>query len=186
MKYTYGEDIKFHVEVLTINNHSLVHDFRCGNSTIDNYINDPDKCCTANNVVSYLFIDDIDQVVIGFISISCSGITHSYQGSTHTLPAIEIHYFAISNELHHLSFFKDDSLEESHYYFSDHILYTFMHFCEEISSTIIGADYILLYAVESAINFYKRIGFTDFHEYMKPDNYQYLNGCQPMYIKFDT
>ena len=52
----------------------------------------------------------------------------------------------------------------------------------EISEEAISFDYILLYSVPEAVNFYKRNGFCEFTEFMKKDSYNYIDGCIPMFF----
>ena len=52
----------------------------------------------------------------------------------------------------------------------------------EISEEAISFDYILLYSVPEAVNFYRRNGFYEFTEFMKKDSYNYIDGCIPMFF----
>lgn len=176
-KYAFGKDIPFKVVLLTEDTYHFVRGFKCGNTSINDYLQT--KALFDDLGTTYLVIDTKDSVAIGYCTMCCSGITFRYQNNVRTLPSIEIRYFAITNRLHKLLF---DDIEE-HYYFSDYILGYFMNKCSEISEEHLAARYILLYSVKDAVNFYKRIGFTEFTDFFEPDQYRYIDGCKPMYIE---
>lgn len=177
--YKYGKDAKFRIEKLSQSNFKYINNFSCGNNEIDSYL--IKKAIDDDEGTTYLVIDELYSEVIGYCTMCCSGLTSKYQNSIRTLPAIEIKYFALSENVQKILYDEDDD----HYYFSDYIFHTFIGMCENIAQTVIAAKYIILYSVPSAIYFYKRIGFTNFSKFHEPDNYLYINGCTPMYAEIE-
>lgn len=177
-KYNYGEEISIVLQKLTRKNIDCVRDFECGNEVIDEYINNPEKSLSVNNGVTYIFVDTKDNVAIGYAVLACSGITHSYQDTRVTLPAIEIKYFALIERLQRLLY----SAEDEHYYLSDFLLGMLMSRCVEISEEV-AARFIVLYAAKRALKLYNRMGFVSFSEFMEPDKYRFIDGCVPMFIE---
>lgn len=51
-----------------------------------------------------------------------------------------------------------------------------------LSHERIGAEKVVLYAVPTAINFYKRCRFKEFEDSMFGDEGTFLDGCVPMYF----
>ena len=173
-----GEDIPFEIVLFTSKYKNAVKDFDCGNEVINQYLTE--QAYDDINAVTYLVINSDNKEVIGFISLCCSGIRYTTDESFHvTLPAVEIKYFAIINSLHKLVF--DDT--DDHFYFSDKVLCEVLRMCRDISERIIGARYILLYAVDSAVRFYERNLFTPYTEFMSKDKIRFLDGCTPMFME---
>lgn len=93
--------------------------------------------------------------------------------------AIEIMFFAIDKRYRHLRY--SDTPAASRETLSSNLFrYTVNHIFD-IARETIGADYIILYAVPKAENFYKRNGFRRFDGNMMPDANPFLDGCIPMY-----
>ena len=82
-----------------------------------------------------------------------------FENDSITYPAAEIKYFAIDKTYQHKSY--DDDFK-----FSDLMLCEVLKKLIEISEEAISFDYILLYSVPEAVNFYKRNGFCEFTEFM--------------------
>lgn len=101
------------------------------------------------------------------------------------MPAIEIKYFALASCVQRLYYSEEDMAENNHYYLSDFWLGEVMYKCSDISQSIIGAKYIILYSVPRGRKLYERMGFNDFQKYMNRDKMRFLNGCKPMYIEID-
>lgn len=176
-----GRDINFKLVEYSSKYYDTVKKFKCGNSVIDDYI--VNKAKDDIGTVTYLVINADIPEVIGFISLSCSGIKHNFCADSgysvsETKAAIEIKYFAIASKFHKLLY--DDS--DEHFYFSDMVFCEALKKCRYISENIIGAEYIMLYSVDTAKRFYKRNLFETFTEYMSRDNINFLEGCTPMYI----
>lgn len=172
----YGKEINYTVEKLSPDDVELLGDFCCGEAAIDRFLSS--EASDAIDAVTYVCKNIDTQKIIGFATLSCSGIHYSYQNTRKTLPAIEIRYFAIAQEVQDLVF--DET--EPHFYFSDSFFLYMVKKCREITEEYIGARYILLYSVPNAKHFYERNFFKDYTEYMLADNISFLEGCIPMYM----
>lgn len=184
-KYTWGNEIKYSFELLTNDNYKYTKNFKCGNAVINQYIHDRNKCFDNDNGVTYIFRDVTDNQILAFVVLCCSGIRAEYQGVATTMPAIEIKYFALASCVQRLHYSEEDMAENNHYYLSDFWLGEVMYKCSDISQSIIGAKYIILYSVPRGRKLYERMGFNDFQKYMNRDKMRFLNGCKPMYIEID-
>lgn len=175
--YQYGREINYSIIKLSPDNEKLLGDFTCGNKSIDHYIHH--DCLRDSNNICYLCINDDTRTIIGFATLSCSGIHYKVDNISQTLPAIQISYFAIGNEYQKLIYDEEDE----HFYFSDKFFGEILIKCREITETHIGAQYLVLYSVPAARHFYERNFCTDYTEYMVRDNYPYLKDCIPMYYE---
>ncbi|MCC8161027.1 MAG: hypothetical protein LIO53_06960 [Oscillospiraceae bacterium] len=176
--YTLGKEIFYRVETLSRNTDVVFDDFSCGNDIIDRYLKIDALDDTKN--ITYLFIDNSDNSVTAFASLSCSGIRyHISEATDMLLPSIEISFFAVRNDLQGLMY---DEYEDDVYHFSDQIFAEIIKICRDISEKYIGAEYINLYAVPDAVHFYERNFFESYSEYMKASQKRFLDGCQPMYF----
>lgn len=173
----YGDEVQYEMKKLSPDDEESLGDFNCGNNEIDDYLKNRRKREEAFGAVTYIYKERRTEKVIAFASISCSGIRYEYQNVIQTIPAIEVRYFAVLNELHKMVFDKTDK----HFYLSDKLFCDLIGKCREISVNHIGADYMILYAVPDAVRFYKRNAFKDYIEYMASDKNRYLEGCTPMY-----
>ena len=175
--YQKGENIDFKLVAHSLEYVQKVNDFDCGIDTINEYIRNDSLHDTDTK--TYLAVDVKTEDILGFASISCSGVHYSFDKSLHaTIPAIEIKYFAITNELHKLIY--DDT--DSHFYFSDMVLCELLSKIRDISDNIIGARLVILYSVDAAKHFYERNMFQPYEQYMLKDNIRFLDGCTPMYM----
>ncbi len=172
----YGEEIDFKLSLLSPSSVELLGDFDCGNGVINDYLKK--DSCGDGGCVTYLVVDKATRKIIGFASLACSGIHYCIGSYRHTLPAIEIKYFAITSGLHKLP----QDRKEKHYYFSDRVLCELIRCCNDITERIIGAEYIVLYSVPEAVSFYRRNGFKEYDKFMNSDNIRFLEGCTPMYL----
>ena len=175
--YKYGTDIQFEIARLNKDNFKYIKNFSCGNSSIDEYLKE--RAMNDAFGTTYIVIDNTTLSVVGYCTMCCSGLTHKYQNNIHTIPAIEIKYFAIDASYQNLRY---DDWDE-HYYFSDYIFQCFMNMCSDISETTLAAKCIILYSVKEAVAFYRRLGFDNFSKFYEPDIYRYIEDCTPMYIE---
>lgn len=175
--YKFGREIDYTVERLSPDNAELLGDFDCGNEAINEYIHE--KSIHDTTAIGYLCIDNNERKVLGFATISCSGIQSCVGEMRVTLPAIQIVYFALANSLHKMVYDEQDE----HYYFSDTFLCDILFMCREITDKYFGARYIALYSVPDAEHFYRRNSFENYLEYMTPDNNRYIDGCIPMFME---
>lgn len=175
--HKYGQEINYRIERLSPDNSRLLGDFSCGNEAIDDYLHEQALEDTKN--VCYICIDEDRNSVAGFAALSCSGIQYVVDQRRETLPAIQISYFAVANDIQRLVFDETDE----HFYFSDMLFAEILQKCREITEEYIGAEYVILYSVPTAKHFYERNFFKDYSEFMQSDHYQYLNDCVPMYMQ---
>ena len=175
--YSYGNEVKYKITDLSSVNEKLIEDFSCGIDDIDKVIKNKDAIdCTLK-----LVVDEEKEYLIGFIAYQASGIRSCYENAAVTKPALQINYFAIDSHYQHLKY--DDSEDpEDKYNLSDDIFCKFLDMFRDISDKYLYFEYIILYSVPSAKNFYVRNFFKEFNAYMSPDNYRYLDGCLPMYM----
>ena len=176
----YGKDISYRIELLSPGKQYALGDFSCGNEYLDKYLKvDSVK---DENVVTYLFTDEDDKKIIGYCSLTCSGIHYEWEGVRQTLPAIEVKYFALDSHYQKRRFDDVDD-DGTHFYLSDKLLCDMIQTCQKISREVLGASYVILYSVPNAVHFYKRNCFQSYNEYMKEDNIRLLDGCTAMYLE---
>ncbi|MGN0470843.1 MAG: hypothetical protein ACI4GV_08015 [Acutalibacteraceae bacterium] len=173
--YSYGNEIKYTITDLSSVNRKLIEDFSCGNDEIDKVIKNSNSIeCTLK-----LIVDEENECLIGFITYQASGIRLYYSNDAITKPALQINYFAIDSHYQHLPY--EDS-DDSRFNLSDDIFCEFLKMFRNISDKYLYFEYIILYSVPNAKNFYIRNCFEEFNTYMSPDKYRYLDGCVPMYM----
>lgn len=175
----YGRDYSVDIQILTEANEQYVSDFHCGNPSIDLYFQM--QASTDRTSVTYLFVDDESDSLIGCVTVACSAIftkrASDYQYST-LLSAMEIKYLATAEQYQHIPY----SSEEDTQSLSDVIFDYMLLQMEDISHTKIGASKIVLYSVPTAVSFYEKHGFKEFGDAMYGDEGDYLEGCKPMYF----
>lgn len=150
---------------------NLVADFSCGRDALDDKLK---QMREDDEGTTYVLIDHDNNKIIGYCTYTTSGLRLSYEKDTITKPATEIKYFAISKDYQHKSY-KDD------FNFSDYMICQIIKHLIEISEETISFQYILLYSVPEAVNFYKKNGFFLFKQFMSGDTYNYIDGCIPMF-----
>lgn len=178
MAYTSGKEIRYHCEKLTRENVGLVRTFSCGNEEIDKYLRqdaiDDDKS------VIYLYIEEDSSSILGFASISCSGIPCKFEKSFIVHPSILINYFAVSTQIQHLPF--DDKPSRDRYCMSDHLFCDLLKLCRSISEDHAGAINVFLYSVPTARGFYARNLMQEYEKFMTRENHTQIEGCIPMFM----
>ena len=176
--YSYGKEIKYSIKDLSSVDEKLIEGFSCGNNEID-------KVIKSRNSLEYtvkLVIDDEKECLIGFIAYQASGIRLYYENTAVTKPALQINYFAMDSHYQHLPYDNSEELQDDKYNLSDAIFCDFLKLFRNISDKHLYFEYIILYSVPNAKNFYIRNCFEEFNVYMSPDKYRYLDGCLPMYM----
>lgn len=167
------EMIEYTFEQISSIDIKLVEDFSCGAPELDEKL----KQMSQNDEgTTYVFLDNVNNKIIGYCTFSTSGLRLSYQHDSITHPAAEIKYFAISKDYQHKPY--KEGLN-----FSDLMMCEIIKRLIDISENTISFDYILLYSVKQAVNFYERNGFYKFTEYMNRDSYNYIDGCIPMFYE---
>ena len=164
------------IEPLTEQNDYLVEGFSCGEIDFDKFIY---YDALGNECKIYLIL--YKNIMLGFFGITATGIiTNKMENDNikeiYNEPAIEINYFAIDVNYQHKIISTENKL-----YYSNLIFYNILYFINNID--ILGFEFIVLYSVPSAINFYKKHGFKEFESYMSANDKQYLQGCTPLFIK---
>jgi hypothetical protein len=153
-------------------------EFSCGNAEIDRYFKESaDKDCDC---VTYVFSDTDTGDIIAFASLRCSGIIFQDSNHIELFPAIEIRYFATDERFQHIQMQTD--LPEDRYCISDSVFCELMRMIRDISCRTVGAEYVVLYSVPSAVGFYRRNLFEEFNEAFTPERHRYINDCLPMYL----
>lgn len=153
-------------------NIELIEEFSCGLEELDKKLIQMKE---NDEGTTFVFLDETNGQIIGYCTYCASGLKKAYENDSITYPAAEIKYFAIDKTYQHKSY--DDDFK-----FSDLMLCEVLKKLIEISEEAISFDYILLYSVPEAVNFYKRNGFYEFTEFMKKDSYNYIDGCIPMFF----
>ena len=172
------QNIDYELVRLTADEKKLIGGFCCGNETIDTYLKD--KAIDDDAGRTYLFVRE--NVIVGFFTLSCSGLTYKNYNSLQTFPAIEIRYFAVHKKYQKYSISELSEDESDPYYLSDQMLCDTISYCKIISEELIAAQFILLYSVEYAVKFYKRNLFEPFREDFQSDQIRFLEKCTPMFM----
>lgn len=184
-KHNYGCDYSMSFHKVNTDDSDLLSKFKCEYPAISSFIQE--QSIKSKKDVSYIFVDNENNRIMGFCAIRCTGISVSDVDKSGnefltSIPAVEIDYFAIDEEYRSLK------LEESSNRYETLSRAFFLYMLEhirEISIEHIGATHVCLYAVPKAVNFYKRCGFEPFEEYMNPDEIPFLNNCIPMFYVID-
>lgn len=179
-KRGYGIDLNISSRRVTENDSTLLKRFQCENPSIEHFVHV--GCLESKSNVTYLFIDEDVNRVIGICAIGCSGIStiEDNGGSFYRtmLPSIEINYFAIDEDYRSLLYDKDSNRYDT---LSKALFLRMLAHIKHISEEHVGATHASLYAVPRAASFYKRCGFEDFDSFMEGDGNPYLRDCVPMY-----
>ncbi len=154
-------------------------EFSCGNAEIDRVLKE--KAVDETDYVTYIFQDSETEEVIAFASINCSGIIFQEGIQVEVLPAVEIRYCAGAEKYQHIQMQEFQEYEDNKFCISDFLFCKLIEEILKITSTTIGAKYIVLYSVPNAVGFYKRNCFEEFKEIFTPENKMYTHDCVPMY-----
>lgn len=170
---------KCSMEVVSDESASIFSGFTSGSPEIDRYFREAAAVDLRN--VCYAYRNQENGDVIGLAALCCSGINLNNAGLVELIPSIKIDYFAVSEKYQDIELSESDDPED-HYYVSDAFLCLLIKEIRTITESYLGATHIVLYSVPEAVHFYKRNLFCDFKEFMKPEQYRYLDGCKPMYM----
>ncbi len=181
IKHNYGLEYSISFRKVDPNDSDLLGGFECENRTIRDFARY--NSINSNKDVTYLFIDDENQIVIGFCSICCTGIsTIEYDEKNKpynsSIPSVEIDFFAVDERYRSLPLEcgsgRYDTLSNALFlYMIEHI--------KKITASVVGATHICLYSVPEAKNFYKRCDFVEFETYMNRDEKRFVKNCIPMF-----
>ena len=150
--------------------------FDCGNTALNQYLAASNE---HGDTAIYIFLDEYAGKIAAYASLICSSLVYAVDGKEFQIPAIEIKAFAVDKACQNLPVSEnaDDGV------LSDKIFNQLIAGIYEIAETIVSADYITLYSVESAQKFYERNGFTVYQKEMS-QFYNYFNeSCIPMYME---
>ncbi len=178
----YGCDYHITFRQLTKDDADMLNQFDCGNDGINNFIQN--ESLSSSKDVTYTFIDEDSNNIIAFCAIRCTGISVNETDGRETYitsyPAVEIDFFAVDDSYRSIPLYegaeKYDTLSSAMFLFM-------ISKIKQISSTVIGANNICLYAVPQAVTFYERCGFTEFEPYMWRDEAPFTQSCVPMFVK---
>jgi len=179
--YNYGVDYSIKLRKVEYRDMDMLSEFKCEKPSIRKFIQR--GCLTSRENVSYIFLDEENNAIIGFCSIRCGGIsTIKYDEEDNeyvtSLPSVEITYFAIDERYRSLRFDKESNKYQT---LSQILFLKMLEIISDISTNNIGATHICLYSVPEAENFYKRCNFESFKNYMKRDEKPYIKDCVPMF-----
>lgn len=191
MTYKYGEEIAYEYQLIRPEDYNVLQAFSCGNEKLDKFIHEE---LIVNGVVNiedglpFKVIDLSTEKIIGVVSLAASGIIYKVDNYTRVLPAIKIDVFAIDvkyQKLHYDEFSENEENPDSHYYFSDDVMGTFIKHCHNIAEEKAVAHYIVLYADKKAKRFYERNLFEDFSRFMVKEQNMEIEANDPMYMKIE-
>ena len=172
-----GKDIQVQRVLLTADNASIVSGFYCGKDNID--INEYicNEAAYDNESVAYVYLAE-DNTPVAFVSLCCSSIEESAPGSQYSSyqPAVLIDKFAVDEKYHNLPY--EDGEPET---FSQVVFSDVVELIYEISASVIGAKYIILYSTPKAQHFYQKCLMMDFEAYMEAHKDLSIEDCYPMY-----
>lgn len=179
--YNYGVNYSITLRRVERSDMDILQKFQCENGSIKTFIQR--GCLTSQGNVSYIFIDEENNIIIGFCSIRCNGIsTLKFDSNDEeyntSIPAVEITYFAIDERYRRLPFDKSSTEHET---LSQFLFLKMLGIISEISQNSVGATHVCLYSVYRAQNFYKRCNFQLFKTFMQRDNHPDIRNCIPMF-----
>ena len=185
-KNNYACDYSMSFRKVDTNDTELLSKFQCEYPAISDFIQN--QSVEAKDTVSYVFIDDENDRIMGFCAIRCTGISVNATDKRKrtfvtSIPAIEINYFAVDEEYRSLRLDENSNRYET---LSRAFMLYMIEYIKTIASKYVGATHICLYAVTKAVSFYKRCGFEPFEEYMNPDELPFLRNCIPMFYVIDN
>lgn len=174
----YGNDITIKIIKYTENEKTIAQDFNCGNDVISNYLKE--KAHDDPQAVTFIAVDNSNDSIIGYYSLSCSGLAvdHGYSGKITIYPAVEIKMFAVDGKYQHFP----NSVDPEDGNLSDTVFSGVISHIYNFTDEQCGADNIVLYSVPEALNFYKRNGFSEFKNFMHPSESWFTDGCIPMFM----
>lgn len=175
-----GKNIHFLVKLLDDKTAHYLDDFDCSNKSgtfmgVNYHIKHYDEYAKSERF--YIVIDKEAEKAICVYSLKCTAVASWIKEGITFNPAVEIAIFAVDREYQDIYMTenkKDGCL-------SDFILCYVISQIKTYSDRYCAAEYIMLYALDSAVNFYKRSMFKEFTPFAKDDN-PYIAGCKPMYL----
>ena len=181
IKHTYGSEYHITVRRIEPSDEHMLSGFDCGNGSINEFLKT--NSIGSDRDVTYIFLDEENNTVIGFCSLCCSGITINAETRidgkfTTIMPAVEIDFFAVDERYRSIKYDEKSTRYET---LSAALFAMMLKHIETISNEYVGATHICLYAVPKAVHFYERLNFKKFEPYMHRDNAPFIDGCELMY-----
>lgn len=178
----FGVDFNITFRKLDITDYEMVQKFSCGNRALDDFIRY--LCFNNKQYATYLFVENSTNTLISFCALSSKGIT-AYQEINDKayctqFPEIEIEFFAVDDKYRKILIDKNSQPHET---LSRTFLLVMLKQIDSVISTHVGVQYVCLYSVRKAVNFYKRCGFKEFKDFMSADESPFLDNCIPMFLK---
>ncbi len=181
MTHEYGMEYSITFKRIAESDRELFSEFRCENQSISTFLKK--ESLSTKKDVTYLFIDEENNRIIGFCSLCCHGISITRERKDGTpyntsLPSVEIDFFAIDEDYRKIPLDKNSGRYDT----LSNALFSFvLNRIKNIAEKTVGATHICLYSVPRAENFYKRCGFVPFETFMNPDEKPFIKGCTPMF-----
>lgn len=175
----FSKNIHTDTRLFSDNDLSLAKNFDCGNSTINEMLSEKDNLLYDRKCTTSIVVDIDKSKIIAFYSLSCSAYVLVSHSQHYFYPAVEIKYFAVDKDYQDWQYSEDTSEGcLSNIIFSD-----MLNEISQKSETSFGADTIILYATDNAVNFYEKNYFKKFELDILENNDRFIQGCVPMYLK---
>lgn len=174
-------DSEFNIVKIDECNPEYITRFTCGNEEIDKYLKY--KACgdLEHGIgVTKVFISNKNKEIIAYYTLNASAIVAKNGTRGNYSSAIELKMFAVNKKYQKQKYSKD---VECNLTISDFILASVIKSITHIVENNCGANSIILYSVDTAVDFYKKNFFELFEEFMMTDSSNYLDGCVPMWFK---
>lgn len=175
----YGKDIKFDIYKLDKKYEIQINEFSCGNGELDKYLREkalPEM--EQGQSVTKIILEKESGKILAYYSLAAASIVMENHNHNYFSPAVEVKMYAVADELHGLAF--SDDVDDGT--FSENLFSLIIGEIYQLSEKKIGIANVILYSVPHAVDFYTKIGFESFEEYMMINNDRYLNGCKPMWL----
>lgn len=156
----FGVDFNITFRKLDITDYEMVQKFSCGNRALDDFIRH--LCFNNKQYATYLFVENSTNTLISFCALSSKGIT-AYQEINDKayctqFPAIEIEFFAVDDKYRKILIDKNSQPHET---LSRTFLLVMLKQIDSVISTHVGVQYVCLYSVRKAVNFYKDVALRN-------------------------
>lgn len=176
---TYGKDIKFDVYKLDEKYKMQMEQFSCGSDELDKYLKEEALSQMENGQsITKIILEKESGKILAYYSLAAASIVMENHKHNYFSPAVEVKMYAVADELHGLAFSED--IDDGT--FSENLFSSIIGEIYELSEKKIGIANVILYSVPDAVDFYKKIGFESFEEYMMKNDDGYLHGCKPMWL----
>lgn len=175
----YGEEIKVERKLLTVDDIELIGGFRGDPDDVDFLEFLKEYAIDETISRTYIYRNTANGEAVAFCSLSCSTIAEEKNdGLMSYAPAILVDKFMVDLRYRHIQYFRDNDK----HVLASMIFLDMIEYIEELVKKVIGAQYIVLYSVQEAHNFYRnRCDMEDFKEYMRRTNDFRTNDCIPMF-----